>query len=819
MTGIFRLLALGSLLVGLWLAANPSSPFPATVVLDSGRVLNAAPLRYGINIAPIVSFDRGQIVKNILANSANAGMEPFRAQQIWQIQAGAAPLSTTQVNANVNNANYDPVPANYWAGAAITFVRPGAAPEEDVLCSAKVTSNTVAQSLPRGAIFTFAPACQHAPAAGDLFLLDQTFHQTNADWQCKGAGACSANTHDLCEECGLQTLAFDATQGAVTRKLYFDAAPENRFILLRGGAWSYSHWLKLASGAGTIRTTLQRFGGWNCTFTDTPTHTWQRYAHVCTPNESTGPPSAIGVSWSVSPGATIYQDNVSFQQTSDVDPTNTTIFRDAVIATLRRWYGSREGNPPYGPCRYGPQPAASSLADLTRATPFEPSFSAPGETYNSAQGQQMVGLPQFLTMARVLHCLPVLIVPITFRTGDARDLIDYLAGGAETRYGSLRIAQGQTAPWTSIFPEIDLALGNENWNPIFLSYGIGYRKDAPSLYFDYLQRAKTLFQAMRGQPSFAGNLKLVVGVQTANVADAAALALARPDLIEMNGYTQFTVNDYETPEQLWRPALSQSYNMAHDPRNQDGFFQSLAAYSHMHVCGSSGTADCRVMVYEQNMSTDRGSIPQQSLDGFVDGGGSGVMAAQQFLQNLQAGISNQSFYALTGYGVNAGGRFVHLFGATVDMGGATDAVRPSFLGGALANECVIGPMFSAQVQNAPTYLLPANHNGVNAGSYPAEFAYAFQHETERRVCLINVDLQAHAVVLAGPDAPARNAAVTQAQFAPSLSAVNEAADRKVTVDIAPEARVERLEARPFDPRKPILLPANSITVLKYEKRN
>ena len=219
------------------------------------------------------------------------------------------------------------------------------------------------------------------------------------------------------------------------------------------------------------------------------------------------------------------------------------------------------------------------------------------------------------------------------------------------------------------------------------------------------------------------------------------------------------------------------------------------------------------------MSTDRGSIPQGALDGFVNGGGAGVMAAQQFFQNLAAGISIQSLYALTGYSVKANGRNVHLFGATVDMGGATDAVRPSFSGGALANECVIGPMFSAQIQVAPEYILPANGNGVNGGTYPAAFAYAFQHGTDRCVCLVNVDLQAHAMLLAGPDAPPRNTAVGRAQFAPPLSAVNEAANEKITVGFATGTQIERTEPRPFNPEEPIQLPANSITVLKYTKRN
>ncbi len=78
-----------------------------------------------------------------------------------------------------------------------------------------------------------------------------------------------------------------------------------------------------------------------------------------------------------------------------------------------------------------------------------------------------VGIPEFLELCREVGAEPWIVAPTAMSEDEARKLAEYLAGGAETPGGALRVAGGRREPWTRAFRTIHIELGNETWNGIF----------------------------------------------------------------------------------------------------------------------------------------------------------------------------------------------------------------------------------------------------------------------------------------------------------------------------------------------------------------
>src|SRR5271154_2765833 len=88
------------------------------VTVDPATVLRGYTQKPGANMGTPTNYDSGIMYKNLLL-PANVGGEGALLQQVWQVQSGATPLSTTQFNSNNSNAQYDQVPENWWKGAKL----------------------------------------------------------------------------------------------------------------------------------------------------------------------------------------------------------------------------------------------------------------------------------------------------------------------------------------------------------------------------------------------------------------------------------------------------------------------------------------------------------------------------------------------------------------------------------------------------------------------------------------------------------------------------------------------------------------------------
>ncbi len=107
-----------------------------------------------------------------------------------------------------------------------------------------------------------------------------------------------------------------------------------------------------------------------------------------------------------------------------------------------------------------------------------------------------VGLHQQLELCAQVGTDPWIVTSTMFSAQEQKNLIEYLAGPADSPYGAKRAAWGRPAPWTDTFTQIKIEMGNETWNPSFIPQGFPFRGAEYGAYSEYM------FQQMKSSPWF-----------------------------------------------------------------------------------------------------------------------------------------------------------------------------------------------------------------------------------------------------------------------------------------------------------------------------
>jgi hypothetical protein len=808
-----------------------------TLSLNDGSIVRSDTNRIGVNIGAIDYWDNGQILKNLIGSS-NPGFEPLLAQQIWVVDTAGTTTTFTIQDA------YDGVPPNYWTGGTFTVIESESGGAE-LGCTGTIASNTGPNYPVAGVttwvspVVTVATACGAPFSVGDIVLLKKSISPTPETWwESGGLGGTSgtasggaqllSDTTDLCATCGTQALNMNAsTAGSkASAAWYFDSESADNIFILMNGTYQLSFWAKQASGAPVLTASASRGtpGGFNCgSYTPKLTTAWAQYTWTCTAAESAAiTPAAAQVALQVT-GGSVYLDNVSFHKTG-TDSSNTTVLRDEVIQTLQNYYGPSIGNNP-GMFRYWVNQNAESMSNWTQPD-YAHAPTSGGTGYfvgPGGAGSVSLSLEDYLVICQHLNAEPYLEVPVTFTTADAGNLIEFLGSPSSTTYGKRRAALGQSDPWTSVFSNIHLSFCNECWNgQSFDGQSLAMRSNAPNqeYYYDYSVRAADIFAAMRADSYYSSpSFDLVMNAQTAiNYSMDAAIQRAHPDSIEIEDYTYGPVNSFATTAALWQPAMLDPWEKVTNPTDIRNFYQSVHDYQSQNTCGASGTATCKVNIYEWGQGTISGSVDQTHLDYINAGAGQGVVMALQPLLNLQYyGIRPQSFFSLTEFKNSAANSLTSkLWGNVVDMGGATNNVRPTFLGVSLVNQSIIGPMYSCPINNNLTYNFAGSPNGNAAmpamTNVPYLYAFCFENGSNRSLVLINTDLtNSHKLSFGGINPPAGT--VTQRQYAPStLNLMNEAPTGTATNQTVSTTSIDTTT---LSSPSSITLPPFSVTALDY----
>lgn len=797
----------------LWMQAPRSSAQSYILTLNDAQPVGPAiTYRPGVNIGAMDYWDSGQLTKNLLAED-NAGFEYVKQKSIWTLFV-AGTNNSFSLKGTDDWATYA---LNFFQGATVDVVESATAARG---CKSLVAGNNAVSP----ATFTLATPCAAALGIGDELVITNTRLPTpQADWEASDNGVwtnISGGGHLLSDTAtpydGAQSLILDVTAGAgahagITE--YFDPyTSQNHFVLLNG-TYQASVWAK-ANGVNKTLTVCAGRPPSSCQdFTLTPT--WAQYSKTFTFTETnTAPFVAAGMAVSTSGANGLGQvevDNMSLVKTSSQDATNTSIFRDEVVAALRQW------------CATSTSGAKCMIRDWVNQNGKEmsgwtmPAISAPQASSggdDATTGQPTPQLYDYLYLTNLVGGVPYIELPVTFSAADAAAFVEYMSSTNTTSgWGAVRAKQGQLAPWVGaggVFPQVYATFCNECWNGgSFSGQALYYRNGALSYYFDYANRAKDIYAAMRVSPSFTASMRLGFAMQlgiTYDVDKALALMASvhgSPNFVEQAAYMPQTISKWKTIADLWSSTLYQPYGQAMNVNAVDHFQPAVRTIQGYKLCGATSTEACEATQYESGPGTvstcgyngrpacngteGNTAIDQAHEDFITAGGATALVYPLAYAMNqLKLGMAAQNTFALDEWSNNgAGTTSGKLWGAVADMGGSMSYVdsapvrwRPQGLGMAVLSQAIIGQGYACNFAGGPVYQWPGDAvNGPTAAlaNVPYLNAFCFQSATQRSMVIFNTNQTAsYTATFAGTNAPAGTCAQQQIVLS-SPNAMNEGA--------------------------------------------
>jgi len=767
-------------------AAVAPAPAPAITTISIGpETLHTHVKRFGINLSGQTFYDSGQMLRNLTFR--NPGFEGETWQSILRCKSFTS-------NTCTGENQYAVWPAGFLDGAHYEFISGPARGSSGIVAHSSAATPT------EGVTLTLANPSK-PPAAGDFILvrIDKPGN-AQAGWWTNLTGGASLATefNDLSPKTpGKQALRIEATGPDQTAAIssYFDSFEGRSFVQLHGRL-TLSFRAKLLSGINFVAVKLERLDtrhGVHTFFSKTVALTpeWHDYSFDFSAEDVSAAVGTVGLTFSFA-RTSVLLDDVSL--TAAAAPGNPTAFRDEVVETLR------DLRP--GVLRYMDNGTdfGSSLDNML-AVPFARRRSG-SSTQETVREDIPIGLHEFLTLARAVGAEPWYSMPPGTSPEEARALIEYLAGAQTTHYGALRAVLGQPEPWTVVFPAIHLELGNEQWNA---------RSFAGSTIADptaYGQRAAQIFSAMRAASGFVpARFDLVLGSWATvpwwsqqEIASSAAF-----DTVAVAPYLFNDFNDAGSTEAVFGPMFAEPEMIDSRP---DGYIAQQAK-----IAKSSGLA-----VYEVNLGSMTGSaaISQSDIDRAIPSLGAGLAVADHMLLMLRdLGVTTQCLFALPEYqnGFTSAGpkRTIPLWGAVVDMGGATNLRRPQFLAAALANRAILPSLLTTHITGpdpAWNQQDSANDQVHVSGAHLIQ-TFAFADGPRRSLILLNLSrTETIPVAFAGLSKPS-NSVEESLLTSTKITDSNEA---------SPVVSVVHHRLASFNPAAPYPLPPFSMTVLEWQQR-
>jgi alpha-L-arabinofuranosidase len=709
------LVDVGMLMAGLALAASvaagphgriraaSSESGGVTHLLVTGQPILPGVTRLGINLGEQTYYDSGQMMRNLLYR--NPGFEGMAYRSILHC------LSSGPSNCTDTHRAFT-WPAGFWDGASF-----------EVLDGASVgRKGSVKASGPSGGGYSLTlDAGGPAIGAGDWLAVSKEFPgDPAAGWwpKAEGGARLEAERKDLSPATeGRQALRIEAAGPgqSVELKSYFDTTEGFTFVRLRG-PYRLSFRAKALAGSRILHAHVKRIVNGRADYLEQDfqlTPSWADYHAEFTANEGDGPVGPVEAGFSVA-GGSLLLDDVDLDHTGG-DSTNRTAFRDEVLQTLR------ELRP--GVLRLMSSHAQlGSTVDNLLAAPMarqRPGFS----TWQTTMEDIPIGIPEFLELCREVGAEPWIVAPTAMSADEARKMAQYLAGGAGTPGGAIRVAAGQGEPWTRVFKTIHIELGNETWNGIFQ----GESMDDPAAYG---RRADRIFGALRAAAGAnAGKFDLVVGSQAANPwRSGEVLRTAHAaNSLAIAPYLMDSVTSWSNEDELYGPLMAQPEQMS-----REGIVQAAQA-------AASGR---QLAVYEVNLHTTEGTATQEVLDRLTPSAAAGVAVTGHMLRMMRDhGVRDEMLFSLPQFRFKrADGTAVRLWGSVVQMG-ADGRARPQLLAESLANRVIRGNMVKVEVSGEnPTHDQPEGNDGVHLTGMHEIDAYGFQEGLVHGLIVFNYGL-------------------------------------------------------------------------------
>ena len=736
--------------------APPPAPVATgpTVVDVSSVVIRQRVKRLGMNLGGENFYDSQQILKNLV--SRNPG---FEGQQ-WQTVMRCDQVSPTSCTDAGHSGNW---PQGFLDQGSYEIISGAGQGQTGTISHSTLASEHV------GVTITFAQPAKLLAANDTIKVRSVKPGNATAGWSPQANGGATITTEftDLSPRTtGTQAVRLNASGAGQEASLnqYFDSIPGRSYLQFRG-AYVIRFRAKAVAGRKAVSVYLQRptMGPWTPLFKQNVllTSDWKDYTLQFHAAEAASNVGTLMFGFTVSE-AEVLLDDVSLTEAGS----NGTAFRNDVVATLQRL------NP--GVLRY--MDSGNNFgSDLDNMLAPEEARQRSGfNKYLSESDDIPVGLHDFLVLCEKIGAEPWYTMQIGMSEKEAAGIMQYLGGSTATKYGATRAALGHPLPWTQTFPVIHLEYGNEAWNEAQPGASI----PDPEV---YAARASTIFRIMRASPEYAaGRFDLIADGQAVNTFMTAKILekIEGADTIDIAPYFFHTFNDDSSLEHIFGPMFAQPQMLDSAP---EGYVhkQANAAATALHPV--------RLAVYETNIDAVTGTVGQASVNATVPSLGAGIAAVDHMLLMLRdLGVTVQNTFTLTGGGyhfTNTAGRdpgeTSPVWSVVVDMGGATNRVRPSFLAQMLANQAIGKQMLATRINGSdPTWDQPRSPND-NVELERARELQSFAFTSPQTSTLIVFNLSrsgAHSIGLSGDCAP-QGAVTVKTLTATAMTDNNEQSDK------------------------------------------
>lgn len=723
-------------LITLVAAAPPAATAQGPTIINvSPVILHQNVIRFGMNLGNQNNYDSQQILKNLI--NENPG---FEGQQ-WQSVLQCGKVTPTSCTDSGNSGAW----AEGFLDGGTYEVLTGDAVGE----TGPILHSTGAS----GQVSTTVQFAQTAKLIGkdDYIAVRKTIKGDGiGGWGKYVVGGATITTEykDLSPKTvGSQALRIN-TSGPdqfVALSVGVDTTGNRSYVQLRG-PYRLRFRAKGISGTKSVGVNLQRFGAPDPFLDKTIplSSTWQDYTLDFDAHESTRAVGAITLKFNVI-NTELLLDDVSLEEATS----NGTVFRDDVVATLHRL------NP--GVLRYmdSGQNFGSSLDNML--APQQARLRSGFSQYATSPFGVSIGLHDFLVLCEKLGTEPWYTMQIGMSAQEATNIMEYLAGPVTTKYGATRAALGHPVPWTETFPRIHLEYGNEAWN----TAQTGATMPAS---LAYASRTNLIFKTIRASKWFSpGRFNLVANTQAVWHGRTSELlqTMREADTIDIGPYLFNTFADDSSTEHIFGPMLAQPQFL---DSSVDGYVHGQA-----HVAATA-QHPVHLAVYEVNMGTTSGTASQASINAAVPSVGAGITVAEHELLMLRdLGVTIQNTFQLGGgdfpFSNTTGtpkNETSPVWAVVVDMGGATNRVRPVFLAQQLVNQVIRPTMLTTSISgDDPKWDQPHSAND-NFGLERVHELQSFAFADSASTTLIVVNLSrtsTHTVGLGGPCAPQGRVAV------------------------------------------------------------
>jgi alpha-L-arabinofuranosidase len=582
--------------------------------------------------------------------------------------------------------------------------------------------------------------------------------------------------------------------GSETAKLMYPLLPAD--LVDPNGTWRISFWAK---GDGTLSI---GYGPWGDPRDPSPvalSGEWQYFEDLAM-MVSDYADDSLNLHLSVT-GGTVMLDDVAAYLEGDTNPTT---FRDDLVELL--------GQLEPGSLRYlhmGGSSVDNLLGrdhermafDFHRNVP--PDSALPWPPHPNTNGGAEIhpyGMHEFLELCAQLGAQPWLCVPGTSFPAEMENLMEYLAGPASSPYGQIRADRGQAQPWTEVFDQIHIEMGNEAWNwAEAYAYGGWNGPEYWSALFTAAKEKLSEYAGANAQVRFhigAQNYNTWLGAQLVEQHGAAADAYAiAPYVIHEMNDEQAAFDD----EQLFSWAFAWVWYL-----NTGGPMQA-----NWDMIQDSVNPNLEISVYEVNHHITGGSAPTEPRNRIVTSIGGALNILNHMLLMVERyDVRVQNFFSLFQREYDG----VGLWGSVLSARPDDPRYRPTFQALMLANQVLEGDLVAVTRSGEdPTWHESLDYDGTAVEvDVPFVHAYATRNGTVRGLILLNLHRTDALSVQLELAAEPSGAATRWTLEAASVAANNE-------LDHAPEVSIQEASVTGFADGHTVDLPPHSLTVLRWEQ--